>query len=152
MPKSFDINGVMNTRFNICFTDIDGVVSVPRSHWDLDAELMGRLNRILEATDARIVISSSWRNLFTIEQLRRMFSQHGITRRIIARTGDLNHRGNEIQEWLTENESLVRRFIVIDDDIWQLEEFEANGRMIHTNTALGLTEQEVTRAIQLLGE
>lgn len=140
----------MNERHNIILLDIDGVVSVPRSHWDLDAELMGRLNRILEATDSRIVISSSWRNLFPLEQLRRMFARHGISRRIIDRTGELNHRGNEIQEWLNNNPTLVRNFIVIDDEGWQLELFEESGRMIHTNTVLGLTEEDVERAISLL--
>jgi hypothetical protein len=143
----------MNERHNIIFLDIDGVIVTRETRFrSFVPACMERLGRILEATDSRIVISSSWRNIHSMEQLRRMFAQHGITHRVIDRTGDLDHRGREIQQWLDNNPHLVRNFVVIDDETWQLEAFEASGRMVHTDIEQGLTDADVDRAIQLLGE
>ena len=45
----------------IIFLDIDGVVSTHRCQWQLDPEKMELIKRICDATDAKIVITSSWR-------------------------------------------------------------------------------------------
>ena len=45
----------------IIFLDIDGVISTEKSHYALDKDACNLLGKIIDATDAKIVISSSWR-------------------------------------------------------------------------------------------
>ena len=45
----------------IIFLDIDGVISTEKSHYVLDKDACDLLGKIIDATDAKIVISSSWR-------------------------------------------------------------------------------------------
>lgn len=45
----------------IIFLDIDGVISTEKSHYTLDKDACDLLGKIIDATDANIVISSSWR-------------------------------------------------------------------------------------------
>lgn len=51
----------------LIFLDCDGVISTLKSGWHLDPEKLELLGKILEATGARIVVSSSWR-WHTLEQ------------------------------------------------------------------------------------
>lgn len=45
----------------VIFLDFDGVITTLRSNWCLDKDKMLLLKRIVDATGAKIVISSSWR-------------------------------------------------------------------------------------------
>lgn len=45
----------------IIFLDIDGVLAIPESRFELSASRQELLRIILEKTDAKIVLSSSWR-------------------------------------------------------------------------------------------
>ena len=54
-------NEIMDKNTKILFLDFDGVVTTVKSHWRFDEEKMALLGTILDATDAKIVITSSWR-------------------------------------------------------------------------------------------
>lgn len=45
----------------LIFLDIDGVISTQKSHYALDKDACDLLGKIIDATDAMIVMSSSWR-------------------------------------------------------------------------------------------
>lgn len=47
----------------VIFLDFDGVITTEKSRWCLDKDKMLLLKRIVDATGAKIVISSSWRRL-----------------------------------------------------------------------------------------
>ena len=73
----------------VIFLDIDGVVCLhkDKKNWDndeevFDAECCNRLKEIMQATESKLVLSSSWR-LFpeSIEYVFSQFEPHGITRR-----------------------------------------------------------------------
>lgn len=51
----------------IIFLDFDGVITTVASHWCLSLEKMQLVKQIVDATDAKIVISSSWRK-YTLEE------------------------------------------------------------------------------------
>lgn len=73
----------------IIFLDIDGVVSTHRCQWKLDPEKMELIKRICDATDAKIVVTSSWRgyNLKqTIENLVDLEREAGCQPFFISRT------------------------------------------------------------------
>lgn len=119
----------------VLFLDIDGVMN---SHdWfrrresnkhtmlnDIDPAAALRVQRVCDETGAAIVVSSTWRKLHTLPELRRVFMARGITASVIDVTPNGapggHERGYEIQAWLDENEQLGRFEIdgmaIVDDD------------------------------------
>ena len=80
------------------------------------------LNEILEETGAKIVISSAWRIVNTIDELREHFTKQNIKNfdiidvtpshsKVITNMG----RGGEILEWITNNKLPLDEFVIIDD-------------------------------------
>lgn len=145
----------------IVFLDIDGVLNDPgcydpraTSNRILPA-CVARLNRVLEATDARIVLSSAWRymligramSLIGFEYLLRT---HGVmSGRLVGRTcadEDVKERGWQIHEWRKVHDHRGR-YVVIDDmdaHISKLHPF------VHVDGAVGLTDADADAAIRLL--
>ena len=46
----------------VLFLDFDGVITTPASKWNISKELLMRVKRICDKTDAKLVISSSWQH------------------------------------------------------------------------------------------
>lgn len=130
-----DVDGVLNTRDILL--QHDGSDDFDRHK--LGNELLDRLESIINATKAKIVLSSTWRlypNL--IEILNSKFSERGFeifdkTVEIRSHSGFVTRR-LEIQEWLSRNK--VSRFAIIDDD----EDAEIKGNFFQTDFTTGLTE------------
>jgi hypothetical protein len=109
----------------VLFCDVDGVLNcakyfntrhTPRDlkPKDLDPARVLILHRILEATGAKVVVSSSWRNdeesLNEIKQAAEPF--------YLDKTGRLpsyQDRHEEIREWLGEHPE-VTKYAILDDD------------------------------------
>jgi hypothetical protein len=125
----------------ILFLDVDGVLN--RREMDLEAPserldlpCIQNLNLILEATDARIVLSSSWRYMvlrgeMTLEGFEQILVTHGAVAsvKIIGTTGDdadfgwtMDNnepvRGKQIRRWMAENRARlgVTEYCVLDDE------------------------------------
>ncbi len=134
-------------KMKVIFLDIDGVVCLhkDKKNWDndeevFDAECCNRLKEIMQATESKLVLSSSWR-LFpeSIEYVFSQFEPHGITRRdFIGITPLLGERGEEILQYL-ESHRTVDSFIAIDDEMYYCENFPY-ARLILTETHSGITE------------
>jgi hypothetical protein len=84
------------------------------------------LNQLCVDTNAKVVISSSWRLGKTVEQLRDVFAHCGATFEIIDKTDYTGYeRGTEISKWLKEHITEVDygckyydfyNYVIIDDD------------------------------------
>lgn len=153
----------------VIFLDFDGVITTLKSKYKLDLKALSLLKEIINATDAKIVISSSWRRHTledTIKELQdtsdvRMNGIEfpfidriiGITDRIFgfALTDKEKHisllRGVEIREWLKEHPE-VTNYVILDDDSDMLLE-QAN-HFVKTDTYEGLTNENVEQAINIL--
>ena len=91
------------------FLDVDGAlnsVSWYREEWnknhaypqgDFDPKCVELVNRIVEETGCKVVVSSSWR---TESNLQSIFDKAGLKFKIHSITPFGSHRGCEIQEWL----------------------------------------------------
>jgi hypothetical protein len=115
------------------------------------------LNLITSSTDARLVISSTWRGL-GLKVLREIFRCWGITGVSAGRTPDLSRgyrnsplwespeRGEEIKAWLNQHPE-VESFIILDDgnDMGDLRH-----RLVQTDYEAGLTMADAVRAVTLL--
>lgn len=64
------------------------------------------------------MISSSWRIIFPIEEIKKIFERQSVNiqNRIIDKTSKANNtRGEDIQKWLDSTSHNIDRFIIIDD-------------------------------------
>lgn len=161
---------VWRDEVKLIFLDIDGVL-VNRDSFRLPRTAHGgykatfctahpscveQLNRIVEATGARVVLSSVWR-LHGVRVMREVFAKWGVNAKIVGRTPDLRstaetiltvQRGDEINAWLSKREG-VDRFVIIDDDA------DMNGlsdRLVQTQFEPGLTVADADRVIAMLND
>lgn len=123
-----DIDGVLNSRDffenrkgNITIDDVPNFMAN-----GLDKQALDNLQRIIEETNAKIVVSSTWRigKDRTPEWFRRVFKEiNGFDFPVIDKTPLLDNRcrGEEIKQWL-ENNKHVEQFVIIDDDLDMLKE------------------------------
>ena len=156
----------------IIFLDIDGVMkshaSTIRNGRDfgmdvtLHPEHVEALNFILEHTDARIVVSSTWRWGFSVTELKEMFSRSGVHYKyVISKTPTTEDmfRGDEVDMWLETApqdafiyhgvELDVESYVILDDD----DDFDGVQKAKHfvqTDARYGLTHVEALKAIEIL--
>ena len=47
----------------IIFLDFDGVITHPKSKWQIDPNKLDLIIKIIQSTSAKIVVSSSWKKV-----------------------------------------------------------------------------------------
>lgn len=151
----------------VIFLDIDGVLNrtVDATHIRVDADLVERLRRLVEDTNAFIVLSTFWRHFQ--EYITYILSRHGIpAEAVIGRTPGISHafslssssadaanyanRAAEIRAWLDEHPN-VTRFVIIDDRSSASNDSLAE-HFVQTEVSKGLTDLDVERCRELLRE
>jgi HAD domain in Swiss Army Knife RNA repair proteins len=138
----------------LIFLDIDGVLNDSyHSEPLILPQCAEQFNRIVRATGANVVVSSSWRcwihgGLMTELGFQRLLRTHGIACSIVGVTppdGRVQGRDRQITAWLVSH-GPVTAYVVLDDD-------QVQGHpLIRTDGTRGLTEQDADRAICLLTE
>lgn len=161
---------------NLIFLDIDGVLTsmddTPGSYithspadYGISPTCFSRLLQLCQETDAKVVISSNWRN-FEFGQTwsyNHMPYSNPIDD-VISRLGDLyvgslpraRHvpKSSALREWVKDNEIDIRsiNYVVFDDDDarekFSLSEFADN--FIPTDVRTGLTDDNCTKAKAIL--
>ncbi len=153
----------------VIFLDIDGVLNDENSPsmsnqlfdpQDIDIKYVKRLNKIIEKTGAKIVVSSSWRKSIsyglglTIDELRETLNNRGLNGEIIDITPHLygidNERPEEIEDWLNNCEYEIDSFVILDD--YWANKFKAKfpNNFVHQVNSAGLQDDQVDRAIEIL--
>ena len=158
-----DIDGVLNTSKNYeeweeAMRESGKAVTFASSpddslvHLLFDPALVNRLNTLTEDTGAEIVVSSSWRNLYSdfddlVSVLRSVGVLAPIIDRTLSRGFGRGERGDQVAEWIRENE-FEGPFVCLDDG----DDFEAVwDNFVHVNPSKGLTLDDVYRAYKILG-
>ncbi len=157
----------------IIFLDIDGVLNsdtwekteaykngtYPENRFDPNAIVL--LNKIIEKTNAKIVLTSTWRLKYSLKQMKELFSKIDLKCDLIDFTPDLKKendytlRGNEILKWCKDNRKIIGTkylnytdFIILDDNsdmlYWQSKYF------FQTDKLCGLSETVSREAIRML--
>ena len=116
--------------------------------YPFDPECLERLQRLVEKTDARIVITSTWRKTEEGKRtLQNVLEQYDLANRVIGYTPILNKkRGEEIKSFL-ETLNVEASYIILDDDS-DMEELTPY--LILTSMKTGLTEEKMTEGMQKL--
>ena len=143
----------------IIFLDVDGVLN--NGSWAMEMYDKGirtyrddilyepaleRLKRIVDATDAQIVVSSSWRQIPTAyKHLQEWLEMYGMkVADITPYVGGC--RGDDITAWFNRNPG-EWSYVILDD------EDDMDGHMDHlvqTDFDVGLIDEDCERAISLL--
>lgn len=165
-----DFDGVLNTF------EKDKAISESRPHEDwvpktmeelgmvlrFDKKLIQRVNVITARTDAKIVISSSWRIGYLEDWADVIINVHnaGLRGFIVGRTprnhpdkGHLTSRPAEILTWLQNNkDENIESFVILDDT----DHFTNNGdhilldHLVKTDHTKGIQEEDILKAIAML--
>lgn len=157
-----DIDGVLNsdetgTRFAAEYKSngfggfFDDEVDEPTHRNVLwGTALVENLARIVYVTEAKVVISSTWRLDKKVETFNKMFALYG-EYEIEAIDKTESHwsgtRGTEIQHWLDAHPN-VTSYVILDDNDDALSTH--TGRFVQTDERVGLTEADAERAIAIL--
>lgn len=118
-------------------------------YWELscfDPEAVERLNRLIERTNCKLIVSSTWR---LDSNLPITFERVGIKHKIDGVTPYFpgKYRGFEIKDFLSKiKEEYV--YCILDDDSDMLPEQESY--FINTSPITGLTDEDVNKAIKIL--
>lgn len=184
---------------NIIFLDIDGVLNGYNKYnllgWKIVSKLrykplinlyrkiadpftihtikVKRLAKIVKATNAKIVMSSSWRHgwwkkpyenqLENQKRLTDLLNKYNIEVIDITPTLQSGLRGKEIAKWLNENKNKVDNFVILDDENSDMYPFKYSPKFIQTSEVLdneiimghpyentGLKNKHVKEAIRIL--
>lgn len=124
----------------------------------IDDRAIANLNRIVEETGCKVVLSSSWRSS---QESENVFTQYilklkGFKYELYDVTPRLWHkefgtqRGEEIHSWINKEseKNEIESYVILDDDSDMLPEQMNN--FIHVDSNIGLTDKDVFTAIKIL--
>ena len=145
------------------FLDFDGVINTQNDKFDKNA--MANLRRLLEKTDAKVVISSTWR-LQGMEYIQQLWQEHHMQGEVIGLTPSCNStnfsnvdeqeewqglhgcKGLEIAEWLRLNAKEPYRYVILDDEEDVL--FNQREHLVKVDGSKGLSKTDVRETIKIL--
>lgn len=166
MIKYFRFRCRKGNIMNIIFLDVDGVLNnikdaeeqyeriltpIVGFDWPFSKRSLNVLKRIVDETDAKIVVTSTWR---LREQGRKTLlselEKYDLKEKVIGWTPNLKafNREEEIIAYLKSNEYTNLNFIILDDEVrWykDLKEY-----VIKIDAYLGLNEEHLEPSINLL--
>jgi hypothetical protein len=147
-----DFNGVMDTSYYDHILSKEGKPGNDEYGAVFDPYCIRNLKRIIEETEADIVVSSSWKYMMSYQDFLNMWKDRGLPGFITDVTPnpvDRRKRGDEIDAWIEECKTECQ-YVIIDD-------LEANNfnehqipRLLIVNPFFGLDEETAERAIQIL--
>lgn len=160
----------------VLFLDIDGVLNTDHRH--IEPVLCAKVERVLDATGAVVVLSSSWRNLIEAQmgtkahydEARALLVGNGMTERlfeaIVSQTrnltewddaegvslmvgGERGHRAREILDWLEAWQGEVTAWVVVDDmGLWV--DGLPKWQTVITSGRTGITDADADEMIRIL--
>ena len=146
-----DFDGVLNTEH------YQGLLQYQGKPWQdeygafFDPKAVKQLKRIIDATDADIVVESSWKYL-GLDAMKELWKVRNLPGTIIDITPSLlgKNKGVEIASWLSKYAKQDIRYVIIDDEYVILDSQVPH--FILTNPYEGITEEQANRAISMLNE
>jgi hypothetical protein len=138
----------------IVFLDFDGVLNCENSIQELGTRYrfargcVAALNLVLRQAEAWIVITSSWRDNWTLQDNAEFLERDGVLPgRVLGKTPTLEQpRGIEIDTWLASAPYAVQSFVILDDRDDMAMHCH---RLIQVDSQIGLTEDQARRAIEM---
>lgn len=124
-----------------------------------DAECVSRLAQIIDRTDAKIIVTSSWRYVLSLEELNAMWCKRKLPGTIsgilpldvlVSPDPYSSQRGVEIDEWFSRRgkKAAECRYAILDD----VPDFLPHQipHVVCTNPDKGVSDEDMEKAIGLL--
>ena len=149
----------------VIFLDIDGVLNTESYRENPNVDYfenpisethMPLLEYLVKKTDAKIVLSSTWREYWDASEIQsdrfgdyinNLFRKYNLD--IYDKTPELRNRDEEITEWKKRYQSEIESFVIVDDFDFEWSEPNIN-HIVKTIDDIGLDEEAVERAMQIL--
>lgn len=154
-------------RMRIVFLDFDGVLNT--AHYILvmesrklqcndeygslfDPASVSYLGRIIDKTDAKIVVTSSWKNLMSYSDILSMWHKRSLPGEVIdvcPIPEGRRKRGDEVDAWISECKESCQ-YVILDD--MSVDNFNKHqlDHLIVVNPYYGINQETVERAIDIL--
>lgn len=154
---------IIAKKMKVIFLDFDGVITTYYSHWNIDIEKLKLLDEIIQQTDAKIVVSSSWKHgSENVEDFKNRIYNKRCSKNIKTQTPfekfvnqiyditDSNGawRGDEVQRWVDNHKEELESYVILDDDDDFKDEQLFN--FVQTDGFEGITSREVKLCVGIL--
>jgi hypothetical protein len=160
-----DIDGVANSvaymatdaYFAECYAvgvedPLDYEVVIKAHHLHLDPKVIQLLNKLVDDSGAKVVLSSTWRIRYSLDEMNAMLKMRGATFEVTDKTPQIRFsrvfRGEEVRDYLKGLKEKPEAFVIIDDN----DEFpKFQKQFVRTDEKVGLTQEHVDKALKILG-
>ena len=144
----------------------DGVVNclgtkerAPSKVVGVEQRLIAYIKEIVDATGAKIVLSSTWRKDWAFDLLNgkdwdylsKEFAKQDLYFLDYTPIRRDSNRGEEIKEWLESTGYDVYSYVIIDDDMFDIRNLH-EGHMVQTSFNEGIKPGAVKMAIEILAK
>jgi len=139
-----------NEKFNVeTGTALEGVDRHGRKRLmcGFRPEPVENLKLILKETKADIIVSSTWREYFNLDELSMHLKKYDIKAPIGLTTLYGWSRGIQVERWIDENE-FIGNYVILDD-IHEFS-FEQEKHLVLTNPEFGISKKGAEKAIKIL--
>ena len=144
--------------------DIDGVMVQaapwkkvelhPDGFYQFMTKAVNNLKDIIYETGASIVLTTSHKSTYSLENWQEIFRTRGIITKIdkLDDNTDLLSRKDEILNWLSKNRE-IHDFVIIDDDksLHDLPD-DLKEKVVFTQSLIGLNKESALNAIEILNK
>ena len=141
----------------LIFLDIDGVLNnsrtnsrSPDGYIGISDNLTKRLKKIIEATNAKVVLTSDWKDYSSVRD--KAYMRKKLVRFNALPIGQIKdewqRRGAGINVYLKDHK--CESFVILDDNEFDFQEENLLQYTILTNPIVGLTDDDVNNAIKIL--
>ena len=151
----------------IIFLDFDGVLVTDRyqdeqiasggvlrdSHGAVfDPVCIENLRRIIDSTDADIVVTSTWKMTMGLDGIQQLWRGRHLPGKVVGVTPDIDpiHRGNEIQAWIDAYGGDCRYAIIDDCPVLDFFREEQLQHLFKVDERTGLDEKTMNKIIEHL--
>jgi len=145
-----DFDGVMDTAYYDDFLHKNSLPEIDKYGIVFDPYCIKNLKYIIDNTRADIVISSTWKDDMTYNEILDMWKDRNLPGFVTDVTPTVSrHRGNEIDAWLEECRDTCRYAIIDDLDSSNFNPHQLEHLFI-VNPYCGLDEDTARRIVQHL--
>ncbi len=145
-----DFDGVLNNRRYNLYRNIHHLPEKDEFGVLFDPDCVAALKHIIDETGAEIVVSSSWKDYMTMGEIRDMWRKRNLPGTPIDVTPTISqHRGEEIEAWLSAHPNPCQ-YVIIDDEPREQFSPEQCLHLISSNNFEGLTNLLSSKAIEIL--
>ena len=146
-----DVDGVLNSDEYIKGTIKSNIQGIEKH---VDVKKIKLLRQAIDQTNAKVVLTSSWRLTKMAQELIKLLITYGIY--VNSTPYIRNERGLEIKQWLADNQN-VEDFVILDDEIFDSYDEGLMKKLVKIsngnghNFGEGLLPKDIDEIIKRLG-